>query len=229
MSATQPETAPPTRSTRGRQAEAARNDTAILEAARAVFLRDSSASMATVAEEAGGGVGGLYRRYAGRDELLRTLCGNGLRHFTALAEEALAEAPRPGTDDAWASLTRFLTGVVDSDVHALTVHLAGTFRSTPELRQLAQRSGELVEELVRRAHASGRLRPDVGAGDLPMVFEQLSAVRVEDDERTQALRRRYLALQLDSLRVHPGTSMPAVQLPPGPTPEELGERWSRSQ
>ena len=56
---------------RGRQAEAARNDAAILEAARAVFLRDSSAPMSAVAERAGVGVAGLYRRFAGKDELLR--------------------------------------------------------------------------------------------------------------------------------------------------------------
>jgi AcrR family transcriptional regulator len=203
---------------RGRQAEAARNDTAILEAARAVFLRDSSAPMSAVAERAGVGVAGLYRRFAGKDELLRSLCGDGLRQFVALAEEARAD---PG--DPWAALERFLTAVVDSDVHSLTVQLAGTFRSTDELRQLAAHSAVVVEEVVRRAQESGQLRSDVSAEDLPMIFEQLSAVRVEDPARTAVLRRRYLALHLDALR-HPGKGLAE----PAPTSAELGERWSRS-
>lgn len=203
---------------RGRQAEAARNDAAILGAARDVFLRDPSAPMSAVAERAGVGVAGIYRRFAGKDELLRTLCGDGLRQFVALAEEAQAD-----TGDPWAALERFLAGVVESDVHSLTVKLAGTFPSTQELGGLAARSAAVVEEVVARAHESGRLRSEVSAADLPMIFEQLSAVRVEDPVRTAALRRRYLALHLDALRAG-DAGLPE----PAPTPAELGERWSRS-
>ncbi|CAN7329581.1 TetR family transcriptional regulator [Terrabacter sp. LjRoot27] len=204
---------------RGRQAEAARNDTAILEAARATLLRDPEASMAAVAQAAGVGVGGLYRRYAGRDELLQQVCGDGLRRFVELAEQSLAD-----DGDAWSSFETFLRRVVEADVHALTVRLAGTFRSTGELRDLAARSGGLVDALVRRAQAAGRLRPDVEAADVPMLLEQLTAVRVEDPERTAALRRRYLGLHLDALRA-PG---PSVLDATAPTGAELGERWARS-
>ena len=208
---------------RGRQAEAARNDTAILEAARAVFLRDSSAPMSAVADRAGVGVAGLYRRFAGKDELLRSLCGDGLRQFVALAEEARADQ-----GDPWAALERFLTAVVESDVHSLTVQLAGTFRSTEELGRLATYSEVVVSEVVRRAQESGQLRSDVSAADLPMIFEQLSAVRVEDPVRTTALRRRYLALHLDALHLD-GPRQTGEGLPePPPTSAELGERWSRS-
>jgi AcrR family transcriptional regulator len=206
------------RPARGRQAEAARNDVAILEAARAVFLRDPSAPMSAVADHAGVGVAGLYRRFAGKDELLRTLCGDGLRHFVHLADEALAD-----DGDPWEAFERFLTGVVESDVHSLSVHLAGTFRSTPQLRRLAAQSTVVVEQLVARAQQTGKLRRDVSAADLPMIFEQLSAVRVEDQDRTTALRRRYLALHLESLRAD-GSGLPESP----PTSEELGQRWSRS-
>lgn len=209
---------PTTPPLRGRQAEAARNDAVILDAARRVFLRDPSAPMSAVAEAAGVGVAGLYRRYAGKDDLLRTLCGNGLRHYVALAEQALDTA---GT--GWDAFVGFVTAVVDADVHSLTVHLAGTFRSTDELRLLAQRSGPLVERIMTRAHDEGALRDDVTAADLPMILEQLSAVRVEDAARTTALRERYLALLLMALR----TDGPPLPGPP-PTPTELGERWRRS-
>ncbi|MBC9821339.1 TetR/AcrR family transcriptional regulator [Terrabacter sp. MAHUQ-38] len=204
---------------RGRQAEAARNDEAILEAARAVLLRDPTASMATVAHAAGVGVGGLYRRYAGRDELLQHVCGDGLRQFVALAEQATSDE-----GDAWQAFETFLRAVVDADVHALTVRLAGTFTSTDELRALAGRGGTLVEAIVRRAHESGDLRSDVGSADVPMLLEQLTAVRVDDHARTRELRRRYLALHLDGLRSG-GTPLPDV---PPPTSAELRERWDRS-
>jgi len=204
---------------RGRQAEAARNDTAILEGARGALLRDPEASMAAVAQAAGVGVGGLYRRYAGRDELLQQVCGDGLRRFVELAEQSLDD-----DGDAWSSFETFLRGVVEADVHALTVRLAGTFTSTEQLRDLAVRGGELVDALVRRAQAAGALRLDVEAADVPMLLEQLTAVRVDDPERTAALRRRYLALHLDALRTPEPSPLGAT----APTGTELGERWARS-
>ncbi|KRB45166.1 TetR family transcriptional regulator [Terrabacter sp. Root181] len=204
---------------RGRQAEAARNDEAILDAARAVLLRDPAAPMAAVAQAAGVGVGGLYRRYASRDELLQRVCGDGLRRFVELAEAALAD-----DGDPWSSFEIFLRRVVDADVHALTVRLAGTFRSTDDLRDLAVRGGTLVDALVRQARTAGRLRPDVEPSDVPMILEQLTAVRVDDPERTGALRRRYLGLHLDALRTAAPTGLDAS----APTGSELGERWARS-
>src|SRR4051794_26307268 len=106
----------------GRKAEAARNDTAILRAAREVFLRHPQASMAVVARAAGVGVGGLYRRYPSKDALLRRLCGDGLREFVALAQSAADDA-----GDPFDALARFLREVVAADLHALTVRLGGTF------------------------------------------------------------------------------------------------------
>jgi AcrR family transcriptional regulator len=200
----------------GRRAQAARNDGAILDAARRVFLRDPGAPVAAVAAEAGVGVGALYRRYAGKDELLQKLCADGLLRFVAVAEGALAEP------DAWAALTAFIGGIVDADVHSLTVHLAGTFTPTPELRDLAERTHRLAERLFRRARAAGVVRADVHLNDIVMIFEQLAAIRLVDPERDRALRHRYLALHLDALRPAAGRG----RLPGRPpTSEELGRRW----
>ena len=65
----------------GRKSEAARNDGAILEAARAVFLADPKAPIAAVAERAGVGISALYRRYPSKEDLLRKLCADGLRRY----------------------------------------------------------------------------------------------------------------------------------------------------
>src|SRR5258706_7818390 len=98
----------------GRGGQARRNDALILEAAREVFLADPKAPIAAVAERAGVGISALYRRYAGKEDLLRKLCHDGLRTFIAEAEDADA------LDDGWAAFSGVLRGIVDADVHSLT-------------------------------------------------------------------------------------------------------------
>jgi AcrR family transcriptional regulator len=201
----------------GRRSQAARNDTVILEAARDVFLNDPKAPIAAVAERAGVGISALYRRYPGKEDLLRQLCHDGLRRFIAEAEAA-ADEP-----DGWRAFTGFLERVVDADVHSLTVHLAGMFTPTPEMGQDAQRANALAIGLVERAHASGRLRRDVVPQDVGMVLEGCAAVRLPDPERTAQLRRRYLAVLVAGLASDTGLSLPG----PPPQPDELNWRWRR--
>jgi AcrR family transcriptional regulator len=203
----------------GRRAQAARNDTSILDAARRVFLQDPGAPVSAVAAAAGVGISALYRRYASKEELLQTLCAEGLGRYIEVTEEALS-----ADGGAWEAFAGFLTGIVESDVHSLTVHLAGTFTPTEELGELAGRANELTTRLFRRTRSARAIRSDLHLNDLPMLFEQLSAIRVSDAGRTTTLRRRFLALQLDALRPDAMTT----KLPGSPpTDAELGERWAK--
>ena len=268
LSAAGPPPAPLSR----RQAQARRNDRLILAAARDVFLRDPHAPISAVADAARVGISALYRRYPSKESLLQTLCADGLRRQVELAEQALD----PGLDP-WDAFAGFVTGIVESDVHALTAHLLGSLTPTAELRELAGRANALTETpiepspgapvllvqsqgkrraylidsahtqvdlvirplpaelrevaaganaltetLMERAHGATAVRPDLGVRDLPMLFEQLSAVRVQDPGRTATLRLRYVALLLDALR--PGAATGALPGPP-PTEAELDERW----
>jgi AcrR family transcriptional regulator len=201
----------------GRRGQAARNNTVILEAARDVFLADPKAPIAAVAERAGVGISALYRRYASKEQLLRQLCHDGLMRFIAEAETALADP------DGWLGLTGFLQRVVDADVHSLTVHLAGTFPPTPEMRQDADRANTLTTTLVERALAGGRLRRDAVVQDVGVVLECCAAVRVPDPERTKQLRRRYLALLVAGLAAENAPDLPG----PPPQAGELNWRWRR--
>src|ERR1700751_6113516 len=81
----------------GRQAEAARNDQRILESARAVFVADPGAPITAVAKHAGVGISALYTRYGSKEELLRTLCTDGLLIVIDQTEAAL-ERIRQGED-----------------------------------------------------------------------------------------------------------------------------------
>jgi hypothetical protein len=143
------------------------------------------------------------------------------------ATSRVAEAALADEGDAWDPFTGFLRGLIDADVHSLTVHLAGTFTPTDELRDLAEESSKLAARILRRTKSAGAVRADLHLNDVAMLLEQLTAVRLGDAERTRTLRHRYLAFQLDALR----TDNTATRLPgPPPTSEELGRRWiPRSQ
>ncbi|MFE7797086.1 TetR/AcrR family transcriptional regulator [Nocardia sp. NPDC057440] len=199
----------------GRKAQAARNDGLIMEAARAVFLADPNAPIAAVAERAGVGISALYRRYPSKEDLLRTLCHQGLRRYNVEADAALEDS------DGWHGFVGFLERVVDADVHSLTVHLAGTFTPDESMLPDVLHAGEVAEELVRRAHASGRLRPDVTSLDLGLVLEACAAISMPDGKRTAELRRRVLGLLIAGLTVEGEL--------PGPPPEagEFAWRWQR--
>ena len=202
----------------GRRAQAARNDVRILEAARAVFVADPEAPVSAVAEQAGVGISALYRRYENKEDLLRRLCADGLARYVAAAEDAVADRGDPLT-----AFGEFMRRIVEADTHALTTRLAGTFEPTDELRREAMRANELTAELVERVRATGTLRADVEPEDLSSVFEQLSALRLGDEERTRELRGRYLALQLDALHGSRTGDLPGR----APTWQELSRRWER--
>ena len=204
----------------GRKAQAARNDHLILDAARTVFLRDPSAPIAAVASEAGVGISALYRRYANKEAMLASLCAEGLDRYIAAAERSLATGADP-----WQGLADFVSEIVDEDVHALTVRLAGTFTPTPELGALSQRAIALGPEVFRRAEEAGALRPGLVFNDIAMILEQATAIRVGDLDRTVVLRRRYLALQLEAMRGRRPRGGGAPLPGPPPTDAELGERW----
>ena len=201
----------------GRKAQANRNDEAILRAARDVFIADPSAPVSAVAKEAGVGISALYRRYESKEVLLQTLCANGLATYIACAEAALASDADP-----WEAFTGFLRAVIDADVHALTVNLAGTFTPTPEMFEQTTRAVELAGRILDRAREAGVVRADFAFNDVAMLLEQLTAVTGATPERTRQLRHRYLALHFDALR--PTAAREEMPGPP-PSDEELGARW----
>jgi AcrR family transcriptional regulator len=201
----------------GRRAEAARNDAVILEAARAVFVEDPKAPISAVAGWAGVGIGAIYRRYGSKEDLLRRLAADGLEVYISVVEDALADE-----GDPWEAFARFMRRIVDADTHSLTLSLAGTFVPTEELYRDSARAQELNERLFGRTRDAGAIRPDVEVDDIALLFEQLAAVRMGDEERTRQLRRRYLRLLLDALRDRSGSRLPG----PPPSWGEIQRRWS---
>jgi AcrR family transcriptional regulator len=206
----------------GRRAEAARNDEKILAAARDVFIADPTAPITAVAKHAEVGISALYSRYGSKEELLRTLCHDGLAVFVAETEAALAN-PR---DDSEA-FAEYMGRLVDADTSSMTLALAGTFTPTEEMFALAERANALLATFFERIRHT--LRPGVEVHDLSLVFELVAAIKVRDRERTQQLRQRYLAVILDGLRRDrdgDGDGERQTLPQPAPTWSELNERWA---
>lgn len=205
-----------TRSPRsGRAAQAERNDRRILQAARAVFVADPDAPITAVAERAGVGISALYSRYESKEDLLRRLSSDGLQQL--LAEiEAAAHDDR----DPWTVFASLMGRLVDADLAALTLSLAGRFTPTDDMWALAARTDtELSQRLFPRIREA--LRPGVEAADVSLVLEVVASIKLSDPARTKQLRRRYLAALLDGLRAERGQALPG----PPPTRDEINERW----
>jgi AcrR family transcriptional regulator len=201
---------------RGRQAEAARNDQAILSAAREVFLADPSAPISAVAKQAGVGIGALYHRYEGKEDLLRTLCRQGQEIYLTEIERALASDSEP-----WEAFVDYLHRIVAANTHGLTVRLAGTFTPTAEQLTLAERMRALSIALFERVRSTGLLRPDVTYLDIEFLLEFLATVKLGGPERSAELRQRHLTVLIDGLRNQHPTPLSGEP----PTWEEQTARW----
>jgi AcrR family transcriptional regulator len=177
--------------TRGRQAEARRNDRAVLDAARLVFaVQGPDAPVSAVAAAAGVGMGSLYRRFASKEALLQYLCQASLEQQVATAEAALA-----GADGPWHALASFVETCVSFRAGAFTA-IAGTIPTTAAMNATARRAHELLERLVTAAQRAGVLRQDVGSVDIHQLIELFSRRRPDPD----AAYQRLLTIALDGLR-----------------------------
>jgi AcrR family transcriptional regulator len=204
---------------RGRQAEARRNDLAVLDAARDVFIaQGADAPISAVAERAGVGMGTLYRRYGSKAELLQRLCVLAMQQVLDAADDALRAS------DPWTGLTGYIRACVDLRSGALTA-LAGQVETTEEMRATAEQSLARTAEIVARAHRDGSLRADVTALDINWLIEQFSRRppdRVDPGEERN-VRSRLLAIALDGLRARAdGQPLPGQP----PSLAHYTSRWS---
>lgn len=190
----------------------------IVVAAKEVFRdRGLSATLNDVARHAGVGVGTVYRRFADKEQLIDALFDDMIATVETVTREALLEP------DAWVGLTQALEKVCEQ--HALDRGLRelmlGTGRGPQRQAQMRERFAPLVEQLVARAKAQGRLRSDILPPDLPVIQLMLGAVTEHFAE--PELWRRYLALILDGMRDRPDLlPLPELRMSQGKLRRHLG-------
>jgi len=192
------------------RADAQRNRERIVTAAREMFVESGpDVPLDEIARRAGVGNATVYRNFPDRDALVREVVCSVIDRTTEAAEQALAQ-----TGDAFEALERFVHTAADERIGALCPMVSSTFdQHHPDLEVARVRSEQLVEALMDRAKAAGRLRTDVHFGDLLVVVAQLSrppagtGCLVAD-----RFVHRHLQLFLDGLRA------PAHSVLPGTAP-----------
>ncbi|MGW0122317.1 TetR/AcrR family transcriptional regulator [Streptomyces sp. NPDC003327] len=163
-------TAPARRVPRPR-ADALRNRERIVAAAREMFVEFGPlVPYDEVARRAGVGNATLYRNFPERADLVREVVLSVMGRVADLAERAGEEEADP-----FAAVRRFTHAAADERVGALCPMLDGAFdEDHPDLVVERERVENAVQALVDRAQQAGRLRPDVGVGDLMVALTQLA-------------------------------------------------------
>lgn len=185
--------------------DAARNRERILAAAGEVFAaRGLEVTLDDIAHHAGVGVGTVYRRFSDKEQLIDALFDDRMDEFVAAAEEALSIA------DPWLGLEGFFVGMLElqaADRGMRELAFAGR-HGRERIARARERLEPLIQEVVARGQASGRLRADIGPEDVPMISKMLAQVIDIAGEVRPDLWRRYLTIVLDGLSARRDGSTP---------------------
>jgi AcrR family transcriptional regulator len=196
------------------RADAERNRRRILDAAAELFAtKGLSVGLDEIAHHARVGVGTAYRRFPDKRQLIEELFEDRVARMVELAEEALA------ADDSWEGLAGFLERATELQIanRGLKEIVFGSDQGTALAKGARARVAPLTERLVRRAQASGVLRSDFVASDVPLLQFIVSSVAELTAPHASELWRRYLALVLDGLRTPDPHPLPQ----PGRSLDEL--------
>ncbi|MEV5979705.1 TetR/AcrR family transcriptional regulator [Streptomyces sp. NPDC052114] len=172
----------------------------ILQAGREIFAaRGLQATLNDVAHHAGLGVGTVYRKYRDKQTLSEAVFGQELDEIAAMAQEAREEA------DAFDALASFLERALARA--AKNRGLRELMRQgAVEADGLGRARREITghcKHLVERASVEGTLRDGITEADIAPIAAMIDAVLSLPGEHPSEMWRRYLAIVLDGLRVHP--------------------------
>ncbi|RSD22075.1 TetR/AcrR family transcriptional regulator [Amycolatopsis eburnea] len=191
------------------RADARRNRDQILAAAKTIFAASGAeAPMEEIARAAGVGVGTLYRRFPDRDALIRAVAMDNFERVLVDAKVIAAEET-----SSWRALERLLRQSVELQ---LSVQLAMVspralviLKSDPEVRRLRDEILAVLDGFVDGAQAEGKLREDVGAGDIAILFATLlRQMRAKSPDVAEMAARRCVGIMIDGLSARPGTELP---------------------
>ena len=176
-----------------RRADAVRNRTSILEAARQLVTEQGTeVAMGEIARAAGVAVGTLYRHFPNKADLLAAVVNE---YVEALADDAQGawERVEAGRSDVDQELLGFLERALEMIARSHAAKsVAQALGAEVEYAEPETRATEALGRLIEAGRSSGRLRRDLTVSDLYilMVFYP--------GDGSPEVRRRWLEL------IHPG-------------------------
>lgn len=190
----------PTESTRKPRSDALHNRRRILDTAQAAFLESGiEVSMTEIARRAGVGIATLYRHFPHKDSLINEAFHGQLNTCIAGLDEASADP------DPWRGFCVFIEELCA--MQALDRGFKAVFRaafvSGGLFEQERIRAENTFAELVHRAKAAGKLRPDFVRDDLTLVIMANSGITADSEQDALAASRRLAAYLIQAFRATP--------------------------
>ena len=176
------------------RSDAARNRQALVRAATAAVHREGAdVPMATIAADAGVGIGTLYRHFPTREDLL-----GYLTHASFEQVLANAEAAASNTATGAEALRRFIESAI-SQRNELVLPLHGGPRpASDRTRVVRGQVHQVVQRIIDRGRADGTITRDVTPYDI-VVFGSMLAQPRQPDPGWDATCLRLLATYLAGL------------------------------
>jgi AcrR family transcriptional regulator len=176
------------------RSDAARNQQALVRAATAAVHREGPrVPMATIAADAGVGIGTLYRHFPTREDLL-----SYLTHASFEQVLANARAAEGGGTTATEALRRFIEAAI-SQRNELVLPLHGGPPPTWErTRAVREQVHQVIRQIIDRGRTDGTITRDVTPRDI-VTFGAMLAQPRPSDPGWDATCRRLLATYLAGL------------------------------
>lgn len=197
-----------------RRDAAANRDRLLAAAAAAIRREGAGVPLATIAADAGVGVGTLYRRYPSREALLSALTRRSFQMVLDAAQRAVDS--RGAAID---SLRSFIDQTIEHGSELVLPLHGGPVPLDPEAVALRTRVHDNLEEILRHGRQDGTIRPDVTAFEI-IVFGALLAQPLPHVPNWKSMARREAAIFFDGIS---GTARRPSGLLRGPIDEKAPE------
>jgi AcrR family transcriptional regulator len=176
-----------------RRDAAANRDRVLAAAAAAIRREGTGVPIATIAADAGVGVGTLYRRYPSREDLLAALTLRSFRLVLDAAQRA-AECTDSGID----ALRGFIEQTIEHGPELVLPMHGGPVPLDEDTVALRSEVHATIEKVLRRGRQDGTIRADVTAFDV-IVFGALLAQPLPHVADWRSAARRQAKIYFDGL------------------------------
>jgi len=176
------------------RSDAARNHRTLVRAATAAIHREGPrVPMATIAADAGVGVGTLYRHFPTREDLL-----NHLTHASFEQVLANARAAESNGTTATEALQQFIEAAISQRNQLVLPLHGGPPLTWPRTRTVRKHVHQIIQRIIDRGRADGTITRDVTPHEI-VVFGAMLAQPRRSDPGWDTTCRRLLATYLAGL------------------------------